>query len=109
MAIKTNIQETIPELDVEYLQFSQMNMSISKKFPYKIALSAKIHPYGKDSEGTHVYTEKEYDISISDMNAFIFSLPPEERTVAVQAMVKIQEALGYLAEKKLGVEFLGYE
>lgn len=110
MAIKTTVQATIPAINLEYVQFDTLQMSISRAAPHKIALSAKTVLYGKDGEGMQIYDPSgAKDIVLSDVSAFIAGLSPGDQADAQAAMQKIQEGLGVLAEKYHGYTFVQYE
>ena len=110
MAIKTTVQATIPAINLEYVQFETLQMSISRAAPHKIALSAKTVLYGKDGEGNQIYDPAGAQaIVIADVVAFISSLSATDQADAMAAMQKIQEGLGVLAEKYHGYTFVQYE
>lgn len=109
MGIKVTSQGTIPSVDLDHLQFSQLRLSVSETTPYRIALSAKCRLYGVDDEGINHYEKDARDINITDMTSFITGLPPADQPGAAQAMQKVQEGLGVLADKYLGISFDKYE
>lgn len=108
MAIKVQSQGQIPAVDLEYLQFDQVRISIGSEPPYKIALSAQCRLYGVDSNGRHHYDPKVKSISIGDISVYISNLPDADKLPAMLAMKGIQEGLGVLAEKYFGIDFVEY-
>ncbi len=108
MAIKTEVIKTIPGIDLDHIHFTQTNISISEKAPHRIAISAKVRPYGIH-EGAQFYDKDYQNISINDVHAYIGGLVPADQLKAMQAMAKVQEGLGILAELKLGISFVNVE
>ena len=105
MAIQTEVIKTIPGIDLNHIHFTQTNISISEAAPHRIAISAKVRPYGIH-EGAQ-FNDKDYmNIAIKDVHAYIGGLEPAKQVQAMTAMAKVQEGLGILAELKLGVNFV---
>lgn len=96
MAIKTSTQSTIPELKIDRIQFSDVQITVSQSPPYKIGFKAEIHPYGVRQDGSHLYTDCR-SIDIPDVVAFIMTHEGSELATAMGAMVKVQEGLGMLS------------
>jgi hypothetical protein len=109
MAIKIEDSGTIPAITLDHIQFSNINIAISEKPPYRLAITAKCKLYGIDSDGKHYYDSNESHISIADINQYIMNLPTTQQPIAMNAMAKIQEGLGTLAEIDLGYKFVAYE
>ncbi|RKZ15819.1 hypothetical protein DRQ53_08100 [bacterium] len=108
MAIKTVVQGTLPAVSLQYLQFKRIAISTQDAAPYRVAVSAKVRSYGL-VDGVRVYDKDERDISIADIDAFIEGLPAVDQATAAAGMIKLQEALGTLAEFSLGIGFVEYE
>ena len=108
MAIKTETQGSIPSFDIDHLHFTQTNISISEAAPHRIAISAKIRPYGLYN-GEHFYQNSYENINITDLHAFIAGLVPADQARAAQAMGQVQAGLGVLAELSLGINFVEVE
>jgi hypothetical protein len=109
MSIKTCAQCTIPAVVVDRLQFSQVNITVSKTAPYRIAFTATVHPYGIDEGGNHVYSGKEHKIAISDVKTYIETLEGQQQIDAQAAFAEVESGLGKLAELKLGINFESIE
>ena len=108
MAIITESQGTLPGISLDRIHFAQTNISISETYPYKIAISAKIRPYGVH-EGYHYYAKDYKQINITDLTAYIGGLEPAKQLEAAQALTKVEEGLGKLAELKLGINFVNVQ
>ena len=108
MAIKTVVQGTLPAVSLQYLQFNRIAISTQDTPPYRVAVSAKVRPYGL-VDGVRIYDKDELDISVPDIDALIESLPAGDQPTAAGGMIKLQEALGTLAEFTLGIDFVAYE
>lgn len=108
MAIKTASQGTVPALTLDYIQFSKVNIAVSKRDPHTISVNCIVHPYGKDSDGNRHYVG-EQTFAIGDVKQYIGGLDASGQAKAVAAMKKVQEGLGVLAELKLDIPFDSYE
>lgn len=109
MAIKTSSQGTLPAIDLNYIQFSQFNMSVEEKAPHRISVSGKMRPYGV-SGGEKFYAKDVDPLNIADLDDYIANqVPPERQAEAAAAMAKVQEGLGVLASIVKGVDFIGVE
>lgn len=109
MALKVEIQGNIPALEITYLQFKKFSMSVATHEPYQVSVSATVCLYGKDSDGVHHYSGEDQSISLSDVMAFVAGLPQEDQAECAAGIQKINEGLGILAEKTLGIGFVAYE
>ena len=109
MAIKTSSQGTLPAIDLNYIQFSNFQMSVQEKAPHRISVAGKMRAYGV-SGGKKYYSVDVDQLNISDLDGYITNnVPPERQIEAVAAMVKVQEGLGTLASIVKGVTFIGVE
>jgi len=84
-------------------------MQISQQPPYKISISANITKYGKNADGVHWYEPNSHDIRIPDLYPWIGGLSPENQQKAAIALQKIEEGLGELSERYLGITFETFE
>lgn len=109
MAIKIQPVGTIPEIQLDHIQYDQLRISVGDEPPYKIALSAKCRLYGVGPDGLHYYDKKVHTINIADVSVYIANLPASKQAKAGEAMAKLQEALGTVAEIYLGLNFETYE
>ena len=110
MSIKVTTQKIIPQTEIDRLQYSNVSIKVSKEAPYKISFNAIIDPYGVGADGKNIYNNEEKVIKINDIDEFIRSrYGTDEFTIAVEAMKKVQEAFGMLAQLYFDdVEFDSY-
>jgi hypothetical protein len=110
MAIKTSSMGTLPTVELNYIQFTNFNMTVGESPPHRIAVSGKMRAYGVDN-GVKYYA-KDYlkPLSITDLDSYIMNqVPAERRMEAAAAMIKVQEGLGVLASITQNVTFEGVE
>ena len=108
MAIITEPQGSLPTIQLDRIHFAKTNIAISEEPPYRIAVSAKVRLYGVH-EGVHYYDREYKSINITDLTAYIGGLEPAKQLEAAQALTKVEEGLGKLAELKLGINFVNVQ
>lgn len=109
MAIKILTAGEVPALSLTYVHFDQLNMTISRGDPARIAMTAKVSLYGVDAEGIKHFSPDTYNLVIRDMTTFITNLDLADQQSADIGMVQVQEGLGRLAEKYFGWQFEAVE
>lgn len=109
MAVKVASQGVIPSIDLDHLQFKQLNIAVSQTSPYRTSVSGKTILYGKDANGTRYYDKTERELSIPDLDAMIAGLSSADQVIAAQAMANVQGGLGVLAQLAQGIEFVAVD
>ena len=110
MAIKTGVHGSIPAINLDHVQYSQLNISIKENPPYTVSLSARVKAYGVEN-GVKYYDKKPLPpMIIQDLDAYMqHEIPNDRKADAAQALADIQKGLGVLASIKYNVDFVGVE
>ena len=108
MSIKIVPQGDIPSISLNKIQYDQLHISVKKTEPYITAVSGKVALYGEDDSGKRYYGPVK-NLSITNIDALIASLPIDSQIEAMQALAKFQEGLGFLAEISCGFTFVEIE
>jgi hypothetical protein len=109
MAIRITPAGSVPAVDLKYIHFDKFNMSISRRSPAKVALTAEVVLYGLDPNGKKVFDSRTRTLTINDLDAFITGLDPSQQASAAEGVGMLSAGLGKLAEKYFGWTFEAVE